>query len=105
MDEATAKTKWCPFVRMVGTADNPFGPGEMIPLHQSAHNRIATEARERAVGSCIGSACMAWRTYHQWLDNAQEGDPDWVDYAPYAFTPGDGQERDVGYCGLAGRPT
>lgn len=52
---------------------------------------------------CIASACMAWRVRHQWLDNAQQ-EPEWVSYAPYAFEPGPGQERDDGYCGLAGAP-
>jgi hypothetical protein len=52
---------------------------------------------------CIASACMAWRVRHQWLDNAQQ-EPSWVTYAPYAFEPGPGQERDHGFCGLAGDP-
>jgi hypothetical protein len=52
---------------------------------------------------CMASACMAWRTRHQWLDNAQQ-EPSWVSYAPYAFEPGPGQERDDGYCGIAGAP-
>lgn len=56
-----------------------------------------------APGKCIGANCMAWRARHQWLDNAQQS-PRWVDYEPYAFTSGDGQERDAGYCGLAGKP-
>jgi len=51
--------------------------------------------------NCIGAACMAWRVRHQWLDNAQQ-EPDWVSYLPYGFEPGPGQERDDGYCGLAG---
>lgn len=52
---------------------------------------------------CIASDCMAWRIRHQWLDNAQQ-EPGWVSYPPYAFEPGPGQERDDGYCGLAGAP-
>lgn len=76
MTEDEAKTKWCPRSR------EPIGHPH---------------------GRCIGSACMAWRTRHQWLDNAQE-EPVWVSYHPYAFTPGPGQERDDGYCGVVGEP-
>ncbi len=57
----------------------------------------------RMSGCCIASECMAWRTRHQWFDNAQQ-EPSWVQYSPYAFEPGPGQERDDGYCGLAGEP-
>ena len=90
MTEDEAKTKWCPFVRLTASAGEwhvnrppgsaPDNPGDYM---------------------CVGSACMAWRVRHQWLDNAQQ-EPGWVTYPPYAFEPGPGQERDDGYCGLAG---
>jgi hypothetical protein len=85
-----ARMKWCPFAKVASELGGSF-------------NRYT---RGEAVGgpaNCIASDCMAWRTRHQWLDNAQE-EPDWVSYAPYAFAPGDGQERDNGYCGRIGEP-
>jgi hypothetical protein len=95
MTEDEAKTKWCPFARQVGTIDNAVGS----PQNGFSGNRFPDDR----VSLCLGSACMAWRVRHQWFDNAQQ-DPSWVDYAPYAFEPGEGQERDDGFCGLAGRP-
>lgn len=84
MTEEEAKTKVCHRVLVETTpwGENATGPG----------------------WRCIASDCMAWRTRHQWLDNAQQ-EPDWVNYAPYAFESGPGQERDDGYCGLAGAPS
>lgn len=100
MTEDEAKTKWCPFVRLAAHYDSQAAG--------TAGNRWSTDddvsgAKGLAV-ACIASACMAWRTRHQWLDNAQQ-EPDWVSYAPYAFEPGPGQERDDGFCGLAGAPS
>lgn len=89
MTEDEAKTKWCPFVR--------------LHIEGRAPSFTVAPNREQRGTHCIASACMAWRTRHQWLDNAQQN-PDWVSYAPYAFEPGEGQERDDGYCGLAGAP-
>lgn len=88
MTEEEAKTKWCPHARE--TMDHGHG----------AANR---DYSGKPISKCLGSTCMAWRTRHQWLDNAQQR-PDWVSYEPYAFEPGPGQERDYGYCGLAGAP-
>lgn len=93
MTEDEAKTKWCPFVRMA-----PLAANQAYPEHvNSTRDQVA------AHGACIASACMAWRSKHEWLDNAQQ-EPSWVSYPPYAFQPGEGQERDNGFCGLAGRP-
>ena len=82
---------------------------ESAVTEEEATNKLCCGPRaveDRSDGStrrCVGSECMAWRTRHQWLDNAQQ-QPDWVSYAPYAFEPGPGQERDDGFCGLAGSP-
>lgn len=94
MTEDEAKTKWCPFVQFVPQAATGTNRGV----------RIERGAEGAPAFKCIGSACMAWRTSHQWFDDAQQN-PGWVDYPPYAFKPGDGQERDDGYCGLAGQRT
>lgn len=95
MTEEEAKTKWCPQVRLA--AD---GHGEW---HTSRDPSMPSRPDDTQAYRCLASDCMAWRTRHQWLDNAQET-PDWVSYAPYAFEPGPGQERDDGYCGLFGEP-
>lgn len=92
MSEDEAKTKWCPFARVAsdsGVSFNRWTDGQAVGQASPA--------------LCIATACMAWRTRHEWLDNAQE-EPAWVTYAPYAFEPGSDQERDCGYCGLIGEP-
>jgi len=81
MTEEEAKTKWCPFAKVVmlpeGTAAVPMG-------------RKVTRDQDNAVRTigdhCIGSACMAWR----WKDPT----------TPHL------DDRDAlgGYCGLAGKP-
>lgn len=78
MTEDEAKTKWCPFVRMMISArgSDLYGPfNRMIVDKETAKvdNSIA----------CIGSICMAWRWTH-----------------PITVPQ---KDRD-GYCGLAGRP-
>lgn len=94
MTEDEAKTRWCPFVRMTASQ------GEW---HVNRDPSLPSSPQDTQAYHCIGSACMAWRTRHQWFDNAQQ-DPSWVSYAPYAFEPGPDQERDDGFCGLAGAP-
>lgn len=93
MTEDEAKTKWC----------HAFTASHTDPRSRLWQEGDVTLATGGPAYACIGSACMAWRTRHQWLDNAQQN-PDWVSYAPYAFEAGEGQERDDGYCGLAGEP-
>lgn len=79
MTEDEAKTKWCPFRRVLRVihADNTY-----------THS---VRDHDPADLNCIGSACMAWRA----TDN--EAGP----------TPPDGHEpeyKPAGYCGLAGTP-
>ena len=74
--EDEAKTKWCPFVRLlcydqtaqVGASYNRFDRSDMPQLSPNAN--------------CIASACMAWRMGMPRLHDGVE----------------------VGYCGLAGKP-
>ncbi len=73
MLEKEAKTKWCPFARVVEMDENGdplegFPVGNRSTMH-SAHPHA----------KCIGSACMAW----QWMSRAD-------------YEAKDGQ----GYCGL-----
>lgn len=99
MTEDEAKQRWCPFARDSNTGGNRlrYGAGADDAPPPEYGSEAAAEF------PCIASACMAWRTRQQWFDNAQE-EPMWVSYPPYAFEPGPGQEREDGFCGLAGAP-
>ena len=94
MGEDQAKTKWC-FAFTASHTD------PRVRQWRSPEDEESPVGSGAFIHHCIGSECMAWRIRHQWLDNSQQ-EPDWVNYAPYAFTPGPDQERDDGYCGLAG---
>jgi hypothetical protein len=58
MTEAEAKTKWCPFYQ-VALAMTSDSVGELS-------NRLSGGLNHN---NCIGSACMAWRTY----DDGRQG--------------------------------
>ena len=91
MDEATAKTKWCPFVRLVGGVDVNFTPSfnRMVAQEKPEEPRFSDAAR------CIASDCMAWRWNQTPSSNAerqqQGSDPLGQLRGPH------------GYCGLARR--
>lgn len=63
----------------------------------------ATQVPGHPHSTCIASACMAWR----W---AQKPNPDWkpspftFPHDPRAAAPTYIEDREHGYCGLAGRP-
>lgn len=80
MTEDEAKTKWCPFVRLVA-ADQ-----EQEKLVYSGNRLLDPDSGKiHTKGAlCIASACMAWR----WDIDKNRAGPD-VDH---------------GYCGLAGVP-
>ena len=80
MTEEEAKTKWCPFVRVLASID--IGPNPVAITSFNVDNKGSRH------GECIGSACMAWRWACRPGSNGADGRP--KDY------PGDG------YCGLAG---
>lgn len=69
-----AGEKWCPFVRAPTAWFPPDAPAGTVAA--AAGNRDYHDSR------CIGPGCMAWR----WQGGAQHSD------------------RQLGYCGLAGRP-
>lgn len=89
MTEAEAKTKWCPFARLLaemvtkGTADTQEATA-------SYNRRISKgdygSAWIPAASACIGSGCMSWR--EQWTDATEAQMPRVIG----------------GFCGLAGRP-
>ena len=79
MTEDEAKTKWCPFVRLlteVGTGNRVLCK-DVLSINDEPTN-------------CIGSQCMAWR-WNGWQD------PNGRRYANKS-----GDRVHFGYCGLAG---
>lgn len=115
MTEDEAKTKWCPFARttLAVSDGNQWSYAHDAP---SAHNRVGFDAASGrtpiALGPCLGSGCMAWRS------DGNPG-PHWVhksvreEWERDGWTT-DGVENDRGqitftrtaggYCGLAGAP-
>ena len=110
MTEEEAKTKWCPFSRVIAQDRGRLVQGSAAP------NRInwIGEESEAPVGSlCIASACMAWRWHEAARTEAYKA-------ATVAHMKATGdtlskalqetlKRRDEftyteGYCGLAGQP-
>ena len=87
MNEATAKTKWCPMTRAVAIryqGEDPSASFNKLQLEQKDESIVP-----KNIGHCIGSGCMMWR----WNEPLFDG-PD-----SYVSEPGP-----EGYCGLAGSP-
>ena len=81
MDEATARTKWCPMVRYLAVFKNSENKRESV----ESYNRGAEDTGlENA--ACIASECMMWR----WYDDSFYSKEVSRDYT-------------TGYCGLAGK--
>lgn len=59
LTEAEARTKWCPFARVLVSKDLT---ATGLPLVAAAVNRFGDEETklEMAVGLCLGSKCMLW---------------------------------------------
>lgn len=105
--EDEAKTKWCPFARVVAVTDElPYMAGNRVKNHLQWPVETTLNPE---TARCIGSACMAWRpimtceTVIGERDKKPEGDGwEWDTFSD------DRWERPVttgkGYCGLAGRP-
>jgi len=88
MTEDEAKTKWCPFARVVGARNGA------VLLEQSAYNRsyeIGPDDTLLWKSPCVASECMAWRWTHPGFDHDIVGNP--IEPQPAE-----------GYCGLAGKP-
>lgn len=82
MTEEDAKTKWCPFTRLI--ADN----GGLTANRSDSLPDITR---------CMGSGCMAWRWDAEWDFNTAA--PMGPDYERRAMA------LRSGYCGLAGKPS
>lgn len=100
MTEEDAKTKWCPFARVI---PGFIQDGEMFsnPAGIPAHNRIQERGTDtptwHGAMSCIGSECMAWR----WTTYEREEGLIMKPTGPYSAR---GTKEHEGYCGLAGKP-
>ncbi len=92
MTEEEAKTKWCPFVRMIAGKIADDGKSEhrdgTTPFNRIVDGENGRYAYPRVAGCCIGSACMAWRYSVEGLDKTTE----------------EMRKGYPGYCGLAGKP-
>ena len=125
MTEDQAKTKWCPFARVVTAqvaSEVVFHPANRAAIRYDDGRLEINDNPEHA--RCNGSACMAWRTSHtergpiverrkaEPLSRKPEGD-DWGYEAIDPARSSTGGEwvrwdRDRsethGFCGLAGAP-
>lgn len=80
-----AKTKWCPFARVLGSGPLPVG-------HASAFGSV-NRADKPLSTSCIADGCMAWRWVETHIANPEDPKADLI-------ASGDTH----GLCGLAGQP-
>ncbi len=94
MTEQEAKTKWCPFARVLNWTSDVVRQGDEPEIISGVVNRepgpYDADGKETVALSgrylCLGSACMAWR---------DDRHPSWDQR--YDKPPN-------GYCGLAGKP-
>ena len=106
MTEEEAKTKWCPFARVMISADSDGGGAFAVkgPIALGSANRF--KANERA--ACIASECMAWRwrtvPNPAWKPDASMMMAQYLAPNPYSQTPAGIASSTDGYCGLAGAP-
>lgn len=83
MTEEEAKTKWCPFVRVLPETER---------WHPMTNREDTISAPKGSATTCIGSACAAWRWECVRDDYGGENGE------PVILT------ETHGFCGLAGRP-
>lgn len=89
MTEEEAKTKWCPFIRIVRAGEFEFATNRMSKASEDGGNCL-----------CIASACMAWRAHTKsW--NATTGA--WLERGRVYLTSDVIEQRPTneGRCGLA----
>lgn len=94
LSESEAKTRWCPFSRVIvydSATDRPV-----------AGNRWQHEASGAIINSmCLGSGCMAWRWGLNWKPL---GNIDPSDLTQPAMGIMQRATPTKGWCGLAGKP-
>lgn len=118
LTEAEAKTKWCPFVRLVGGAQAADTTGGAdVSSGVSGYNRVLISGSSNYLtphaGRCVASECMAWRwgpeSQPKWEvtfeGEKQEWNWDPSNHSAYKDRVKDVKRADVGRtgrCGLAG---
>lgn len=106
MTEQEAKTKWCPFARVVPSSGgdkegDPFKVQAGVPAHNRVQINGTTKVGTSPAGMCIGSVCMAWR----WLGHRDRRDHKTIERFTDISTGANDQDLEaVGFCGLAGKP-
>lgn len=102
LTEEEAKTKWCPFARVVGVfaaGNEPAVPGHNRTVFSSKGS--AVEQKSPAPASCIASGCMAWRWSFIFV-NADGMEINADTLGMFAECTKEGAAR-KGFCGLAGK--
>ena len=96
MTESEAKTKWCPFARMLAHTYAQDGKGRIFEGGYSYNRSPDDDECYIPTGAkCIASGCMAWRWEHGAVFDGDRG------FMVHDMGPhGVGHAR--GYCGLAG---
>jgi hypothetical protein len=118
MTEEEAKTKWCPFARVIALTENgrEHHAGNRVREHNDGGISFRDDFNPRSA-RCIGSACMAWRWLHkecrvEYSGNAEKSmlqaavSTNRIMRKERGKMPGyDDLVLDgIGYCGLAGKP-
>lgn len=115
MTEGEAKTKWCPFVRVVVASHTGRSGARNRVVETADTGEIERVLVEGLAGAhCIGSACMAWRPdttsprFGVALDDREEEVWSWD---PIEAGQYEGRVKvrrldadSKGHCGLAGPP-
>lgn len=98
MDEATAKTKWCPFayVPIIGVQ------GKTVAVNRLPGNICDNDFH--AGSRCMGSSCMAWRFNAGPMPQVADGGAVLKTSGAVVQPMKAAPERRNGYCGLAGKP-
>lgn len=105
MTEDDARTKWCPFARVIAPITAPgmdmsWATGNRVSIPDALGTVSSGEPMSPPAAACIGSACMAWRGRET---------ADFKGRADIAFRLNGVTmkplPRDIeGFCGLAGSP-
>lgn len=96
MTEEEAKTKWCPKAQIAVVESGAASNRESFAL-----------ASQKGYDLCLGSACMAWRTWNISSQNYDERISECRDRGmtlEHAIKFVNEHSGNVGYCGLAGKP-
>lgn len=98
MTEEEAKTKWCPFVRLIPATDQ-----HRVATNRGEYAGDKPKYSDSGNTCCVASACAAWRWAKAFSDGSGfETSPN-LGMAKFQAQNSSKKEV-VGYCGLAGKP-